>query len=64
MKNDQDQITGYITDLTLRNNVLAKLIPYTQPVRDVMDQPLSRSMRRLISMKQSCSCSKPAPGIC
>lgn len=40
VKNDQDQITGYITDLTLRNNVLAKLIPYTQPVRDVMDQPI------------------------
>ncbi|SIQ91544.1 DUF294 nucleotidyltransferase-like domain-containing protein [Pontibacter lucknowensis] len=40
VKNEQDQIIGFMTDLTLRNNVVARQIPYTQPVRDVMDQPI------------------------
>lgn len=40
IRNEQGQITGYVTDLTLRNNVVAKQVPYTQPVRNVMDQPI------------------------
>jgi CBS domain-containing protein len=40
VQDEQGTINGYVTDLTLRNNVVARQVPYTQPVRDIMDQPI------------------------
>ncbi|MBF8962234.1 CBS domain-containing protein [Pontibacter sp. FD36] len=40
VQDEHSQIKGYVTDLTLRNNVVARQVPYTQPVYDIMDQPI------------------------
>lgn len=37
---DQDQIVGYITDMTLRNNVVAQAVDVYQPVSRIMDNPI------------------------
>ncbi|MHC2991348.1 signal transduction protein [Pontibacter sp. HJ8] len=40
VKNEQDTIIGYVTDLTLRNNVVAQQVDVNRPVQEVMDQPI------------------------
>ena len=40
VKNQQHQIIGYVTDLTLRNNVVAKQVEVTRPVEEIMDHPI------------------------
>jgi CBS domain-containing protein len=40
VKDAQEQIIGFVTDLTLRNNVVARQIDVTRPVREIMDQPI------------------------
>ncbi|WP_299708571.1 DUF294 nucleotidyltransferase-like domain-containing protein [uncultured Pontibacter sp.] len=40
VKDEQEQIVGYITDLTLRNNVVARQVDYSRPVQEIMDQPI------------------------
>jgi CBS domain-containing protein len=37
---EQQQIIGYVTDITLRDNVIAKQGSTTQPVQQVMDNPI------------------------
>ncbi|PVY40781.1 DUF294 nucleotidyltransferase-like domain-containing protein [Pontibacter virosus] len=40
VQDGQGLIKGYITDLTLRNNVVARQVPYSQAVQEIMDQPI------------------------
>jgi CBS domain-containing protein len=40
VKDGQEQIVGYVTDLTLRNNVVARQVDYSRPVQEIMDQPI------------------------
>ncbi|MEN7548406.1 DUF294 nucleotidyltransferase-like domain-containing protein [Rapidithrix thailandica] len=40
IKDSSGQIVGYVTDITLRDNVLAQCIPTDQPVANVMDNPI------------------------
>jgi CBS domain-containing protein len=40
VKDEQDRIAGYVTDLTLRNNVVAKQVDTNRAIREVMDQPI------------------------
>ncbi len=37
---DQQQVIGYVTDITLRDNVVAQQGSTTQPVQQVMDNPI------------------------
>ncbi|MDB5191861.1 MAG: signal transduction protein [Segetibacter sp.] len=39
IKNEQNKIAGYVTDITLRNNVVVKLGSLDQPVANIMDNP-------------------------
>jgi CBS domain-containing protein len=40
VKGDGDRITGYVTDMTLRDNVVAKQGDTAQPVSAIMDTPI------------------------
>lgn len=40
VSNDDDKIIGYITDITLRNNVLARLGDMHDAVENIMDNPI------------------------
>ncbi|RFM28261.1 DUF294 nucleotidyltransferase-like domain-containing protein [Deminuibacter soli] len=40
VKNEQQQIAGYVTDITLRDNVIARQADTAQPVQNVMDNPI------------------------
>lgn len=40
VRNEQQEITGYVTDITLRDNVVAKQADMSQPVRNIMDNPI------------------------
>ena len=40
VKDDTEKIVGYITDITLRNNVVAKQADTHQPVINIMDTPI------------------------
>lgn len=37
---EQEQIMGYVTDITLRDNVIARQIDFTQPIATAMDNPI------------------------
>ena len=37
---DQDKIVGYVTDITIRDNVVAKQVDAATPIREVMDNPI------------------------
>ncbi|GGH78808.1 CBS domain-containing protein [Filimonas zeae] len=40
VKNAQDEVVGYVTDITLRDNVVAKQADLNQPVKNIMDNPI------------------------
>jgi CBS domain-containing protein len=40
VRNDAGDIVGYVTDITLRDNVVAQLMDAHQPVKNVMDNPI------------------------
>jgi len=40
IKDDNDQIIGYATDITLRDNVIAKCLDAKQEIKTVMDNPI------------------------
>lgn len=40
VKDAQQQIVGYVTDITLRDNVVARQADLTQPVKNIMDNPI------------------------
>jgi CBS domain-containing protein len=40
VKNEQDVIIGYVTDITLRDNVVARQVDVQQPISSVMDNPI------------------------
>jgi CBS domain-containing protein len=40
IKDDNDQIIGYATDITLRDNVIAKCLDPRQEIKTVMDNPI------------------------
>ncbi|MXV52057.1 CBS domain-containing protein [Pedobacter sp. HMF7647] len=40
VKNEKDEISGYVTDITLRDNVTAKQADAAQPIVKVMDNPI------------------------
>src|SRR5207237_649464 len=40
IKDDKGKITGYVTDITLRNNVIAKRVDVANPVQSIMDNPI------------------------
>lgn len=37
---EQEQIIGYVTDITLRDNVIARQVDLQQPIAEVMDNPI------------------------
>ncbi|MFC0512641.1 DUF294 nucleotidyltransferase-like domain-containing protein [Mucilaginibacter angelicae] len=40
IRNEQSKIVGYVTDITLRDNVVSKQADTAQPVANVMDNPI------------------------
>jgi CBS domain-containing protein len=40
VRNEPGDIVGYVTDITLRDNVVARLMDVQQPVKNVMDNPI------------------------
>lgn len=40
VKDEKGKIIGYVTDITLRNNVIAKQVDFTNPVGSIMDNPI------------------------
>jgi CBS domain-containing protein len=40
VKDAQDNIIGYVTDITLRDNVVARRVDVTSPISSVMDNPI------------------------
>lgn len=40
VEDGQRNIVGFVTDLTLRNNVVARQVDYAGPVSEIMDQPI------------------------
>lgn len=40
IKDTDQQIVGYVTDITLRDNVVAKRADVNQPVKNIMDNPI------------------------
>lgn len=40
VKNKESKITGFVTDITLRDNVVAKQANYQSPVSNIMDTPV------------------------
>ncbi|MEO6549080.1 MAG: DUF294 nucleotidyltransferase-like domain-containing protein [Ferruginibacter sp.] len=41
VKNGQGSIVGFITDITIRDNVVAKQLSYQTPLREIMDNPVA-----------------------
>lgn len=41
VKGKQGEITGFVTDITIRDNVVAKQLSYDTPVRAIMDNPVA-----------------------
>ncbi|MFT2007790.1 DUF294 nucleotidyltransferase-like domain-containing protein [Pontibacter sp. 13R65] len=39
VKDEQQDIIGYVTDITLRDNVVARQVPVQKPVKEIMDNP-------------------------
>ncbi|WP_439883332.1 DUF294 nucleotidyltransferase-like domain-containing protein [Pontibacter sp. MBLB2868] len=40
VQDEQEQIIGYLTDITIRDNVVAKQVSVQEPVNQVMDNPI------------------------
>jgi CBS domain-containing protein len=40
VRDEQEQIIGYVTDITLRDNVVARQTDTLQPVQNIMDNPI------------------------
>ncbi|WP_187262383.1 DUF294 nucleotidyltransferase-like domain-containing protein [Pontibacter beigongshangensis] len=40
VKDEQEDIVGYVTDITLRDNVVAQQVPVQRQVREIMDNPI------------------------
>lgn len=41
VKDPQEKIIGFVTDITIRDNVVAKKLSYQTPVRSIMDTPIA-----------------------